>query len=90
MTRSRLHKASQDAYLHAGEYSYGGRKKRKNDMRTIWISRINAAVKERGFSYRTFVHHLREHNIQLNRHVLAELAVNSPETFTKIVEIAKV
>jgi len=89
MTRSSLFKVAHEAYLHAGQYSYNDRRKRKGDFRRIWISRINAALEETGMSYSTFIHHLEQKNIQLNRHTLAELAVNVPETFSKVVETTR-
>jgi large subunit ribosomal protein L20 len=86
MTKSKLYKVAHEAYLHAGQYSYNDRKKRKNDFRRLWISRINAAAQEHGLKYSQFMHNLRQNDVQLNRHVLAELAVNFPETFSKVVE----
>lgn len=86
MTRSKLYKSAHEAYLHAGQYSYNDRKKRLNDFRRIWISRINAALAEKGVKYNLFYHNLRQKNVQLNRHVMAELAVNYPETFSSIVD----
>lgn len=89
MAKSRLYKVAKEAYLHAGQYSYNDRRKRSGQFRRIWITRLNAAVQKEGLKYNIFIHNLRQKNVQLNRHVLAELAVNYPETFSKIVEFAK-
>ena len=89
MTKSKLYKVAHEAHLHAGQYSYQGRKKRKNQMRRVWITRINAAVKNKGLSYNRFMHNLRQKDVQLNRHMLSEIAVNYPETFSTIVDTAQ-
>lgn len=70
-------------------YSYVGRKLKKRDYRGIWIVRINAAVREEGLTYSTFMHRLAEKNIGLNRKVLADLAMNEPETFRQLVASVK-
>ncbi len=88
LTKSKLYKVAHEAYLHAGQYSYNDRKKRLNQFRRLWISRINAAARERGTKYSVLMNNLRQNNIQLNRHVLAELAVNNPETFSSVVDFA--
>src|SRR6186997_1891808 len=62
-------------------YSYVGRKIKKRDYRTLWIARINAAVRAEGMNYSEFIHKLSVKNIDLNRKVLADLAMNEPETF---------
>jgi large subunit ribosomal protein L20 len=75
-----------EAYMHAGQYSYNDRKKRRGDMRRMWISKINAACKQNDIKYNDFIHKLSEENIKLNRKVLADLAMNEPKTFTFLVE----
>lgn len=70
-------------------YSYVGRKLKKRDYRGIWIVRINAAVREEGITYSQFMNKLREKNIGLNRKVLADLAMNEPETFRQLVASVK-
>lgn len=70
-------------------YSYVGRKLKKRDYRGIWIVRINAAVREEGLTYSQFISKLRENNIGLNRKVLADLAMNEPETFKQLVASVK-
>ncbi len=89
MTKSKLFRVAHEAYMHAGQYSFNDRRKRGEEFRKLWIARINAAVRKEGLSYSKFQNNLRQKDVQLNRHALAELAVNYPETFSKIVEFAK-
>lgn len=70
-------------------YAYVGRKLKKRDYRSLWIARINAAVREEGITYSEFIHKLAVKNIDLNRKVLADLAMNEPETFKKLVASVK-
>lgn len=70
-------------------YKFVGRKLKKRDYRTLWIARINAAVRAEGMSYSTFINKLAKANITLNRKVLADLAMNEPETFKSIVAQVK-
>src|SRR5690606_20384103 len=70
-------------------YKYVGRKLKKRDYRTLWIARINAAVREEGLSYSVFMNKLAQKGINLNRKVLADLAMNEPETFKNIVAEVK-
>lgn len=70
-------------------YKYIGRKLKKRDYRTLWIARINAAVREEGMSYSVFMNKLNEKGIDLNRKVLADLAMNEPESFKKLVAEVK-
>ena len=69
-------------------YSYVGRKHRKRDFRKLWIARINAAARLNGTTYSKLMGNLKKANIDINRKMLAELAVSSPEEFTKLVELA--
>ncbi|MEA2020745.1 MAG: 50S ribosomal protein L20 [Patescibacteria group bacterium] len=85
-TRSRLFKRAHEAYLRAGEHAFAGRKLRKRDMRKLWIQRINAALNEFNLPYSRFINLLKKKNIDLNRKMLAELAIRDPEAFKKIVE----
>ena len=71
------------------EYAYYGRKQKKRDYRALWIQRINAAVREFGMSYSVFIHKLTQKGIELNRKVLADLAMNHPESFKAVVELVK-
>ena len=69
--------------------SYKGRKLKKRDFRQLWIARINAAARMNGLSYSKFINGLKKSNIDLNRKILADMAVNDAEAFAKLVEIAK-
>ncbi len=89
MTRSRLFKVAHEAVLHAGEYAYMGRKRRKRDLKKLWIVRINAAVREQGLTYSQFAQKLKLAKINLNHKILAHLAVADPEVFKQIVDKAK-
>jgi large subunit ribosomal protein L20 len=70
-------------------YMYVGRKLKKRDYRSLWITRINAAAREQGMSYSVFMHKLSEKGIDLNRKVLADLAMNEPEAFAKLIAEVK-
>lgn len=89
MTRSRLFKVAHQAVLRAGKYAYIGRKLRKRDFRKLWIQRINAAARKNGLSYSKFMHLLKENEINLNRKMLAELAVRDEKAFQAIVDKVK-
>lgn len=86
MTKGRLYKVSKEADLHAGQYAYIGRKLRKRNMRRLWIQRINAALSEFHLKYSRFINLLKKAKIELDRKILAELAVNYPEVFGEIVK----
>ena len=87
MTRNRLFKVAHEAFLHALDYAYIGRKLRKRDFRRLWIQRINIALRQINpdYKYSTFINRLQQKNIALDRKILAELAVNYPQTFHQIV-----
>lgn len=85
-TKSKLTKVAREASLHAGQYAYAGRKDRKGDFRRLWITRIGEAVKEQGLSYSVFMNKLRKSKIELDRKILANLIVEDPEAFKKIVD----
>ena len=70
-------------------YSYVGRKLKKREYRRLWIARINAAVRAEGLTYSVFIHKLAEKGIELDRKVLADLAMNNPETFKSLVDSVK-
>jgi large subunit ribosomal protein L20 len=89
MTKGRLYKVSKEADLHAGQYAYAGRKLRKRDLRRLWITRINAALTPHELSYSKFINGLKRAKIELDRKILADLALSDPATFQKIVEKAK-
>lgn len=71
------------------QYVYRDRKNRKRDFRALWIQRINAGVREQGLTYSKFINGLKLANVEVNRKMLAELAVSSPEAFVKFVDVAK-
>ncbi|KKR12025.1 MAG: 50S ribosomal protein L20 [Candidatus Woesebacteria bacterium GW2011_GWA1_39_21] len=87
--RRRRVKAGKEALLHAGQYAYVGRKDRKSNMRRLWITRLSAAVKQRGFSYSKFIAGLKKEKIELDRKILSDIAISDPETFDKIVAETK-
>jgi len=87
--RSKKYRAAKEAYLHAQRYAFRDRKKKKADFRQVWIIRLNAALKQYDLSYSRFIFALKKHKIELDRKVLADLAVNHTETFKKIVETVK-
>lgn len=86
MTKRRLVRVAREAYLHAGEYAFAGRKNRKRDFRQLWILRIGEAVKLRGLSYSSFIHRLKAAKIDIDRKILSHLIVENPEAFSKIVD----
>lgn len=86
LTKSKLYKVANEAYMHAGQYSYNDRRRRGSNMRRLWITKINAACKNNDIKYNEFIKKLSDKNIKLNRKVLADIAMNEPETFTFIVE----
>jgi large subunit ribosomal protein L20 len=88
-TRSRLVKPAREALLHAMAYATRDRKQRKRQLRGLWIVRINAAVRANGLTYGKFIKGLKNADIQLDRKILADLAVRDASTFTQIVEAAK-
>ena len=88
-TKSRLIKPAREALLHALAYATRDRKQRKRDLRGLWIVRINAAVRNHGWTYGRFIEGLKKADIQIDRKILADLAVRDAGTFTKIVEAAK-
>jgi large subunit ribosomal protein L20 len=87
--RKNVHTVAKNAVEKAGVYAYIGRKQKKRNFRALWIARINAGVREHGMSYSAFMGKLAEKNIELNRKSLADLAMNHPEAFKKVVEAVK-
>ena len=84
-TNNRLYKRASDAVLHAGEYAFAGRNQRARDFRRLWISRINVALKPFELRYSEFIKKLVTAKIELDRKVLADLAVNAPSAFEAVV-----
>ena len=89
MTKGRLYKVSNEAALHAGQYAFAGRKRRKRDLRRLWIQRINAALTPYEISYSKFIDALKKANITLDRKILADLATTDSAAFQAIVEKIK-
>jgi large subunit ribosomal protein L20 len=88
-TRSRLVKPAREALMHALAYATRDRKQRKRDFRGLWIIRINAAVRAQGLPYGKFIAGLKRANVEIDRKILADIAVRDEATFTRIVEVAK-
>lgn len=88
-TKSRLIKPAREALLHALAYATRDRKQRKRQMRELWVIRINAAARERGLTYGKFIAGLKKAEVQLDRKILADLAVRDNATFGQIVEVVR-
>jgi len=87
--RSRSFRIANQTLLNAADYEYRDRRDKKTDFRRLWISRINAGARQEGMSYSTFIGGLRTSGVEINRKMLADLAVQQPEAFSKLVEVAK-
>jgi large subunit ribosomal protein L20 len=87
--RSRLYRKAKEQMLHSMQYAYRDRKDRKGDFRQLWITRINAGARANGITYNRLIQGLRLAGIEVDRKVLADLAVNDATAFTGIVEVAK-
>ena len=88
-SKSKQYRAAQEQVMRSLRYAYIGRKLRKRDFRRLWITRINAAARLNGMSYSTFINGLKKHNVEVNRKMLADLAVNDAAGFAALVEVAK-
>jgi large subunit ribosomal protein L20 len=88
-SRKNVWTVAKNAYEKSLSYAYVGRKQKKRDYRALWIQRINAAVREYDLSYSVFMFKLKENNIEINRKVLADLAMNNPDAFKAIVDKVK-
>jgi large subunit ribosomal protein L20 len=86
---SRSYKRAKEALLKADSYAYRDRRNRKRDFRRLWIVRINAAARREGLSYNEFMHGLKQAGIEVDRKVLADIAVRDPETFRRFAERAR-
>lgn len=84
-----IYRTANEAVMRAMQYAYRDRKQKKRDFRKLWIQRINAAAKENGLKYSLFICGLSRAGVEVNRKMLADLAVNDPKAFTEFVEIAK-
>lgn len=84
-SRHALYRSAHESMLHALDYSYRHRRERKGDFRKLWITRINAAARARGLTYSQFIAELKKSNVEINRKMLAEMAVKDPEGFATLV-----
>lgn len=84
--RSSTFKKANEAVMKAGQHAYIDRKKKKRTFRALWITRLNAAVREQGMNYSSFIKKLKDKNITLDRKALSELAVNDPKVFEQVVK----
>ena len=87
--RSKLYRVARQAVMKAGQYAYVGRRLKKRDFRQLWIARINAGCRQNEMSYSQFMHGLKVAKIDLNRKVLADLAVNDAAAFAQLADAAK-
>ena len=87
--KSKQYRTASEQVRRSLRYAYEGRKMRKRDFRRLWIIRINAAARLNGMSYSTFINGLKKKNIEVNRKMLADLAVNDPAAFAQFVQLAK-
>ncbi len=87
--RSRLYRTAKESVVRAGVYAFRDRRRRKRDFRRLWIIRLNAAARERGLRYSELIAGLKKANIELDRKLLADMAVNDPTGFDAVVELVK-
>jgi large subunit ribosomal protein L20 len=87
--RSRLYRKAKEQVLHSLNYAYRDRRARKGDFRQLWITRINAAARQNGMTYNRFIQGLKAAGVEVDRKILAELAVNDAGAFTALVELAR-
>lgn len=87
--RSRLFKSAKETVLRGLQYAYEHRRRKKRDFRQLWITRINAAAREHGLSYSMFISGLKKANVDIDRKLLAELAVRDAEAFKQLATVAK-
>ena len=88
-SKHRLYKTAKEQVMHSGKYAYRDRRQKKRDFRKLWITRINAACRMNEISYSKFINGLNIAGVVINRKMLAEIAIDSPETFANLVSIAK-
>lgn len=87
--RSRLYRKAKEQMLHSLNYAYRDRRARKGDFRQLWITRINAAARQNGMTYNRFIQGLKAAGVEVDRKILAELAVNDPNAFAALVDVAR-
>jgi len=88
-TRHSLYRRAKESMLHALSYAYAHRRERKGDMRRLWILRVSAASRAQGLNYGQFIYGLKQAGVDINRKILADMAVREPEAFANLVTIAK-
>ena len=88
-SRSKRYKVAKEAILHAGQYAYVGRRLKKRDLKKLWITRLNAAVREHDLSYSKFSAALKASKVEINHKLLADIAVSDPSTFSEIISKVK-
>ena len=88
-SKHRLYKTAKEQVMHSGAYAYRDRKNRKRDFRKLWITRINAACRLNEISYSKFIDGLNKANIEINRKMLSEIAIDDPKAFAELVNVAK-
>ena len=88
-TRHRLFRRANEAWMKAQWYAYRDRRNRRRDLRRLWITRINAAARQNGLSYSRFIHGLKQAGVELDRKVLADLAIRDASAFARLAEVAK-
>ena len=89
MTRHKRYKVAHEAVMHAGKYAFAGRRLRRRDMRQLWITRLNAALKPFNIRYSAFIKMLSNKKVELNRKTLSEIAIKDNATFKAIVDFLK-
>ena len=87
--RSRLYRKAKEQVTHSMVYAYADRRTRKGDFRRLWIQRINAAARANGMTYNRFIQGLKAADVEVDRRMLAEMAVNDPDAFATLVDVAK-
>lgn len=87
--KSRSYRAAKEQVQHSLQYQYRDRRNKKREVRRLWITRINAAARINGLSYSVFMNGLRKAGVELDRKVLSDMAINDPEAFASLVEVAK-
>ena len=88
-TKHSLYRRAHESMLKSLSYAYAHRRERKGDMRRLWIARVNAATRAMGLTYSQFINGLRQSGVEINRKMLADMAVKNPESFADLVTIAK-
>ena len=87
--RKNIFKRAKETLMRAWAYAFRGRKLKKRDMRRLFVIRISAAAQERGLAYNTFMHSLKQANVQINRKMLSQLAIHEPKAFTELTHLAQ-